>query len=287
MLTGVAAAMALSVALAVGVTLTPLWARGAALAGAEGTSVAVPIGAGGARQQRVPRSGWRIATVLLVAAALSHGGMGLAYRYSRDLSRAHTVQYVVDADRGVATYTSPDPPGDAWVQQFIPARVDSRDVDTERQAPAPKVDFEDPKINVHVRSAARGKRRVELTLRSLVGARCLRLWQVSGPPVATLAVEGKAVTDIVRFSPEFDAVAFRFLVGDRSRRTWNLRHCGSGRQPVHFVLEARGPGNVELGLIEELDGLPNIAGRPTEPRPPGTGSSMLGDVSLIRRTVRF
>jgi hypothetical protein len=147
------------------------------------------------------------------------------------------------------------------------------------------VDLEDPYVDARVRAAAQGRRRVDLAITSFARARCLRLQQVSGPPVVTVEVEGKPVTDIVRFSPEFDAAAFRFMTGDRSPHTWNLHHCGSNT--VHLVLEARGAGSVELRLIEELDGLPKRTGETINPRPPGTGSSMLGDVSLVSRTVRF
>lgn len=103
-------------------------------------------------------------------------------------------------------------------------------------------------------SSTGAQQELMMTLLSPPGARCLRLRQEGGPPLRSLDVNGTPVHEVTRFSPELDAVAYRFLVSDHSPRAWNHEHCGAWGRPILLRMNSAGVGPIRLRLVEELQG---------------------------------
>lgn len=157
-----------------------------------------------------------------------------------------------DADTRVGRLLSYDQRGDPWARRLLPVAG---------RGPLPAMTFSEPVVLSRNVAGQGSGRTVELSIRSEAGARCIELWQISGPRLRTLSLESSPVREIVRFSPEIDELGMRLLSGDTSPRTWSFVHCGAGGLPVTIRVHAAGEGRVSLRLIEQIEGLAADVGR--------------------------
>ena len=103
-------------------------------------------------------------------------------------TRTNSLVYAQDTESSSARYITYDRASDSWVRRLIPADAESRpqpafmrDLRPLRQSRAPVFPFPAPALRVRTLRADPRSRTIEVRVRSVAGARCLRLWQTAGP----------------------------------------------------------------------------------------------------------
>jgi hypothetical protein len=238
-----------------------------------------------------PRARWLSSLGLLVGStALAVFGCVTA-RYSQREPRTDTLVYALDADTGEARWVMFGP-WDDWLRARMPNSVATplpgftRSDDRVNNAPAPALPFAAPQALVRSDSTEGETRTLAVRVTSSRQARCLRIWDAGGARIAwSPEIDGAAVGDFYRFSPEQDESAMRAMIGDDSYRVWHMQHCGLGNdRALDLTLRAAAGGQVRLRVVEESDGLPELGGAPLPPRPSGSVPSQESDVVLVGRT---
>ena len=116
----------------------------------------------------------------------------------------------------------------------------------------------------------------------------MELWRTRGPDVEDVAVHGKAVPRLARFSEDIDERGFKLLTGDRSPSGYHFTYCGMGEEALELTLSVAGAAAARMRLVEEMDSLPAGANEVLSARPPGVGPRGLlvnSDVTLVSRAV--
>jgi hypothetical protein len=239
-----------------------------------------------------PRWGRWAAIVLTMVAAGSALAGHLFVRYGPGRPRADAVSYGLDADAGRARWFTRDATSDGFVDSVVPSGAPrsalpelTRSDEPVRAAPARIADLPPARATVLAQTRDGGSQALSVRLEAAPGVRCLRLWRLGGAVPAAVRFDGQPVHDVVRFSPEFDETAVRFLMGDATRRGFHAEHCGpSTGLSVDLAWTAASPDPVELQVEEVIDGLPSPG---PQVRPAGLVPSIDSDVTLVTRQFAF
>jgi hypothetical protein len=234
-------------------------------------------------------SAWMAGGFALVAVALA----ALAVARGRSRQAAHPTDsliYALDVDAGDARWVTLDDSPDEWIRSLglaesKPERLDSMFVIDApvRTVAARRARLSPPSFELLDQGVEEGKRAITMHVRSPTGARCFHLWQVDGPAIVDVLIDGRRPHRIVRFSSEFDEAAMRVLGGERTRRVWRLVHCGGAERSTPLRLIAAGNGPIHMRLLAETDGWP--AGENIPLRTAHAVPSQESDVTLVGRSV--
>jgi hypothetical protein len=212
---------------------------------------------------RVVAIGCAAAGLLLAVAG------GVSVKASPDLPRPDHLTYVVDPKRHTGRWTTTDETPDAFVAQRVSAA---------RHANAAEPTDIVPFTTTSEAHEEGGLRHASLTVTSLRGARCVRMWEMTQTPVVKARVNDKPVPELVRFSAELDDKIVRFFAPAGHQAGWVMEYCGMGTTPFKVDLFSVGSKALRLRIIETSDGLPGPA---LTPRGPDTYPDADSDVTEV------
>ncbi len=208
--------------------------------------------------------------------------------------RENALVYTYDVDSRQYRYASEGLSNDPWTNKLVPNTVVARlmpafvaTTERWRQVSAPAYPLQAPQFSIKELSKSSSQRLVELEVKSMEPARCLRLWQTAGPAVKTLKVNSKPVEQFVRFSPEFDEIGMQLMSGVRTRAVWRLHYCGQSDAPLVLQLQVPIQPGIKLRLVEERESFPEPMLRQLTPRPPGTVPGPYSDETWVGRDIEL
>jgi hypothetical protein len=238
--------------------------------------------------------------VYLVSAFAAFVGFGSMFGITlySNTSQAHhhenSLIYTYDVNSRQSRYASDGLTNDTWTSGLVPSAVAARPMPaftltTERwrQVNAPSYPLQLPEIDIRELPNSGSQRLVELQIKSIEHARCLRLWQTEGPTVKTYRVNNKPVEQFVRFSPEFDEMGMQLMSGLRTRAVWRLHHCGQSDAPLTLQLQLLVKTGVKLRLVEERESFPEPMLLQLTPRPPGIVPGPDSDETWVGRDIEL
>ncbi len=224
------------------------------------------------------------------AAACLVLGLVLARESGHQL-KTSSLLYGLDQDVPQAHFLTFDAAPDPWVTQFVsPARLEPLTKLLLTDDPilhGPAVAIQPPRSDIVVTEDRPHGSGRDLALLVRSEAECFQLWQDEGPGVTLREVSHIPVSELTRFSPELDATLLRLVSGDHSRQVFQFYHCGFARDGVALHVTTEAPGTIDLRLVEELPGLPAVAGIARAPRPVHLRPAQKSDVMLLSRGFRM
>ena len=219
-------------------------------------------------------AGVLVASLVLFATATAHTG------YDRAHPRADSIVYALDADTGKAMWASRDHAPDAWTSQFLSAGTWSRDLGrfsfilrSARAGDAPAIALAAP-ATVVTDDVSFGEVR-DIRLRISSPRRAGTLWLgVENARVLGADVNGKRVT-----------------LPTASVDHWSLVYFGAPPNGLVVTLKVPVSQTPALTVVDETQGLPQIAGKPYRPRPddlmPDPVWDQLDSSVLVAKTFRL
>jgi hypothetical protein len=240
------------VALQLGVAFGPSVAPVLAGLGALAATAAVPA----MKSFGSPRR-WIMPTLLIGGALAGIVVPCLVPPYDASSPRPDSLLYVVDADRGAASWVSFDDAPDAWTrralagakQQAMPALL-PRSRGELLRADAPLVVIDPPRIGVLADTRSGLTRSLHLRVMVPAGTEIVELEVPPEAHVTDASVQGK------RFGTETDD-------------GWlDVAFFGPPASGIELVLETASTGAVALRIIAQTRGLPAVLAAPLGPRPP-------------------
>ena len=193
--------------------------------------------------------------------------------------------YAYDSDSNRALYLSKLLRLDQWTQQWAsnqsePAQLQAFTPSTElwRQVSAPIFPQVPVAVSVTEVPNTGPQRRLDLRVSSAGQSNCVKIWQTEGSPVTALSVNSQRIAQLVRFSPEVDALGLQLLSGVRERRVWKLSYCGLSEVPLVLRVQLPPKQSVRLHVVTETPSLPLLMARPNLP---GSANVMPGRESGV------
>lgn len=205
---------------------------------------------------------WTVPLVLVVAAAGFAVAAYVAGGFDADQPRPDHIQYTLNADTGDATWLSAATRPDAWTAQFFadgyttgraafsPGYFFDQTYDVIR-ADAPTVDLPAPQLTVLDDATSDGVR----TLR-------LRIVSSRDAPMAHLDLDLPG--GLIAAAVEDDPVAVDETAG---LRRFPIAVYNAGTEGIDITISVRGRGPITGTLADYSNGLPDIPGLSTSPRP--------------------
>ncbi|HET9016001.1 MAG TPA: M20/M25/M40 family metallo-hydrolase [Thermomicrobiaceae bacterium] len=229
------------------------------------------------------RARWGLPAAAALAALLLVG-FGVA-RSGFDVSqpRPDQIAYVLDADRGQASWISVGDRSDAYTAQFftggatrttfapMPSEQPDRTFPALETA-APVVDLPSPVLTVTNDLAGPAGRTIQLHLTSPRGAPNVQLELTAPGGIDRLVVAGRTVD-----------------LGGAARTSLTLQYYGLPANGVDLTLGTAGVGPVTAAIEDRSNGLPDVPGMTVRPRPATTMPAPFenSDPTIVRSTSSF
>ncbi|HEX6049790.1 MAG TPA: hypothetical protein VFZ21_11005, partial [Gemmatimonadaceae bacterium] len=218
---------------------------------------------------------WHTAGLTLLAALALFGVGATTVRSSPDHPTPSTVVYAMDADGADAWLVTRGtrPPATVRADTTAPAWV--KNIRTAGGLPAyarlSRASVEPPSAVVVADSAADGARELTLRIRAAAGTGTVAM-RASGPRVLRASVDGRAV----------DTTRYRSPV-----RQWRLDYAAPPDTGFTLGLTLESSGPLTLDLVTYTPGLPLVPGLEPPRRAPHVVTVQSGDMTVVRRTLRF
>ena len=220
---------------------------------------------------------WRAAGLVLLSALALFGVGAATVRSSPEHPRGSTVVYAMDADAADAWLITRGLQARANVRAdtLVPAPTWVTDIRTAGGSPTyarmNRASVEPPSAVVLTDSAVGGSRQLTLRIRAAAGTGTVAM-RVNGPRVLRASVDGRLV----------DTTRYRSPV-----RQWQLDYAAPPDTGFTIGLTLGSPVPLTLDLWAYTSGLPSMPGLEPPPRAPDVVTVQSGDVTIVRRTLRF
>jgi|CXWL01.1.fsa_nt_gi hypothetical protein len=224
---------------------------------------------------------WIIPTTLFVAGAVFLIGVQARSRFTAGSPRPTSLFYALDADSGQAWWASFDRRLDDWSRRVLPAQPERKPlaefIGYNRPlalGPAPVLALAAPELEVVAREpTASGGRRYRLLIRSPLGGDRMRLRFAATTDLGV--VVGGRIMECVRPPGQ-----------PRDPKRCNFLFYDAPAEGLAVEVETTGTSGLEVQLIDQRYGLPELPGDLPGPRPEGVmqlGSEWDSDTVLVRK----
>ena len=222
---------------------------------------------------------WRATGAAVVGAATLFAVGVATVRSSPEHPTPSTVVYAMDADASNGWLVTRGIPSAAYLRADTTSAASAPDWVTEIRASGgrptyasrPRAAIEPPVADMIADSTNAGLRAMTLRLRAAPGTAALAI-RVRGPRVVRASVDGRAI----------DTTRYRSPV-----RQWRLDYAAPPDTGFTISLALASPEPLTLDLLAFTPGLPPIAELVPPTRAPDVVTAQSGDVTIVRRIVRF
>ncbi|MET0626408.1 MAG: M28 family metallopeptidase [Pyrinomonadaceae bacterium] len=226
------------------------------------------------------RRTWLLAGVALLAGVILLTAAAVTSGASKDNPKSNSVFYAFNADTNKAAWVTGDGGTDEWTAQFFPSGS-ARGALTEYlpwggehylKGRAPAAPVAAPEVVAVEDGAAGGARRLRLRITSPRRAAVMTIF-VNGE-VSEASVNGKAVGEVGGQS------------GGTPSKKWVLHYSAPPPEGIELSLTLKSAGPLEVVVVDETNGLPELPGSPYKPRPEEMMSSPFrtSDLTFVRKT---
>lgn len=230
---------------------------------------------------RTVRFAWAVPTLLFVAGAVFLIGVSARSRFNAASPRPTSLFYALDADTGQAQWASFDRRLDDWSRRVLPPKPERKAlpefVGFNRPlavGPAPVLDLAAPELEVVARTATpSGGRRFQLRAKSRISGDRMRLRFVATSDLVVTA--GGREMDCVRTPGQA-----------RDPKRCAFLFYAAPAEGLEIVAETSGATGLEVQLIDQRYGLPEVPGGLPGPRPEGvmqSGAEWDSDTTMVRK----
>jgi Peptidase family M28 len=227
---------------------------------------------------------WLIPTGLFLTGAVFLIGVSARSRFTPESPRPTSLFYALDADKGEATWASFDSRLDDWSRRVLPPKPERKPlpefVGFNRPlavGPAPVLPLAPPELDVLAReTTSGGGRRYHLRVRSPLSGDRMRLR--FGSESDLVVQTGGRVLDCVRVPNQ-----------PRDPKRCAFLFYAAPPEGLELVVETTGATALDVQLIDQRYGLPEVPGGLPGPRPDGamqSGNEWDSDTVLVRKVFK-
>jgi hypothetical protein len=221
-----------------------------------------------------------VAIGLLVAASLVAG-------FDHNHAKTNGVFYSADADTGRAIWASADEEPDGWTGQFFAANAEKGALPAYSpslpgeflKSPAPLAPLPAPRITILADDASGGVRTLRMWITSPRQAPIISIYVDATAGVLGSVVNGKRISN--QATPPHG--------GPENR--WSLRYWALPQEGIALTLRVSSSHPVEIRVVDQSYGLPDIPGVVFKPRPdsmmPTPFGFGLSDATLVSKSFAF
>ncbi|MCP4540465.1 MAG: M20/M25/M40 family metallo-hydrolase [Chloroflexi bacterium] len=232
----------------------------------------------------IPNRWWLPVISALVSLGFVVAG-SLTFGFDVDHPKANSIFYALNADTKEAVWVSVDQRLDEWTSQFISTDA-KRDILPAffphyprelLQAPAPTVQLPSPDMVLLGDSTSNNTRMLDVRITSPRQASSIRIYIISKTRVLRAIVNGRQI----------DCSALPAQAGIEQGSQWGLVYWAPPREGIKLTLEIEPTQTVEIRVVDQSYGFPEIPGQHYEPRAEHMISAPFpinSDLTLVSKT---